>query len=126
LTPKKVGLKKGEFMKTQHRHSPTLHGFTDYGDRIKELKTKRPDIYKALKSPEPLACLAWNVIELRGEKGWSQQQLADKSGVAKRVIAYIESYSDGYNTSVNIVQKLARAMSVPFRRMFEEVDLTKV
>jgi DNA-binding XRE family transcriptional regulator len=112
-------------MKTQHRHSPTLHGFTDYGDRIKELKKKRPDVYKALKDPEPLACLAWNVIELRGEKGWSQQVLAGKSGVAKRVIAYIESYSDGYNTSVNIVQKIARAFGVPFRRMFQEVDLTK-
>jgi DNA-binding XRE family transcriptional regulator len=112
-------------MKTKHSQRPTLHGFTDYGDRIKELKKKRPDIYKALKNPEPLACLAWNVLELRGEKGWSQQELADKSGVAKRVIAYIESYSDSYNTSVNIIQKIAKAFAVPFRRMFQEVDLTK-
>jgi DNA-binding XRE family transcriptional regulator len=112
-------------MKTQHRHSPTLDGFTDHEDRIKEFKKKRPDIYKALKNPDPLACLAWNVIQLRGEKGWSQQELADKSGVAKRVIAYIESYSDGYNTSVNIAQKIAQALGVSFSRMFQEVDLTK-
>jgi len=51
--------------------------------------------------------------------------LADKSGVAKRVIAYIESYSNGYNTSVNIIQKIAKAFGVPFSRMFHEVDLTK-
>jgi DNA-binding XRE family transcriptional regulator len=116
-------------MKTQHRRTPSLEGFTDYEDRVKELKRKKPEVYAALKNPDPLACLAWNVIELRGEKGWSQQELSHKAGVAKRVIAYIESYQsfeESYNASVKLILKIAKALGVPFSRMFQEVDLTKV
>jgi putative transcriptional regulator len=112
-------------MKTQYRHGTETLG-TSHEDYLKELKKRKPEAYKALKEPEPLACLAYNIIELRGEKGWSQAELASRAGVAKRVITYIESFSDKYNTSVKIVQKLARALGVPFRRMFQEADLTKI
>ncbi len=116
-------------MKTQHRRAPSSEGFSDYEERIKELKRKKPEIYKALKSPDPLACLAWNVIELRGDKGWSQQELSHRAGVAKRVIAYIEAYesfTESYNASVKLLIKISRALGVSFSRLFQEVDLTKV
>ena len=115
-------------MKTQHRRKTALQGFSDYEDRIKELKRKKPEIYSALKNPDPLACLAWNVIELRGEKGWSQQELAHRAGVAKRVIAYIESYQtfeESYNASVKLILKIAKALGVPFSRLFQEADFTR-
>lgn len=115
-------------MKTQHRKRE-LTGFTDYEDRIKGFKKTKPEIYQALKNPDPLACLAFNVIELRGEKGWSQQELANQAGVAKRVIAYIESYQsfeESYNASVKLLVKLGKALGVPFSRLFQEADLTKV
>lgn len=116
-------------MKTQHRQTPSLQGFSDYEDRIRELKRKKPEIYAALKNPDPLACLAWNVIELRGEKGWSQQELSHRAGVAKRVIAYIESYESfekSYNATVKLILKISHALGVPFSRLFHEVDLTKI
>jgi DNA-binding XRE family transcriptional regulator len=116
-------------MKTQHRKVQSLQGFTNYEDRVKELKLKKPEVYAALKNPDPLACLAWNVIVLRGEKGWSQQDLSHKAGVAKRVIAYIESYQtveESYNASVKLILKIAKALNVSFSRMFQEVDFTKV
>lgn len=115
-------------MKTKQKSTGYLQGFTDYEDRIRELKTKKPEIYKALKNPDPLACLAWNIIELRTGKGWSQMELAQKAGVAKRVIAYIETYQsfeDSYNASVKLLIKIGRALGVPFSRLFQEVDLTK-
>lgn len=116
-------------MKTKHRKAPSLEGFTTYEERIVGLKRKKPEVYAALKNPDPLACLAWNVIELRGEKGWSQQELSHKAGVAKRVIAYIESYQtfeESYNASVKLILKIAKALGVSFSRMFQEVDLTKI
>jgi len=99
---------------------------TSHEDFMKELKKRKPEAYKALKDPEPLACLAWNMLELRGTKGWSQAELARRAGVAPRMITYIESFSDKANASVKIVQKIAMALEVPFRRMFQEVDMTKV
>jgi transcriptional regulator with XRE-family HTH domain len=90
------------------------------------MKRRRPDIYKALKDPEPLVCLAWNMMENRKLKGWTQQDLADKSGVSKRAIAYIESYSSRYNASVQIVQKLAAALGVQFVDLFRHVDMTRI
>ena len=114
-------------MKTQH-HRSSLKGFTDYEDRVKEMKKKKPGIYKALKNPDPLACLAWNIIELRSEKGWSQTELAHRAGVAKRVVAYIESYQTfeaSYNASVKLLIKIGQAFGVPFSRLFQEAYFTK-
>ena len=112
-------------MKTQHKHKTESSG-TSHEDYLKELKKRKPEAYKALKDPDPLACLAWNIIGLRGKKGWSQAELARRADVAPRMITYIESFSDKANASVKIVQKIAQALGVPFRRMFQEVDMTKI
>ena len=112
-------------MKTHQRHTSDTLG-TSHEDYLKELKRRKPEAYKALKDPEPLACLAFNVIELRCKKGWSQAELARRAEVAPRMITYIESFSDKANASVKIVQKIAQAFGVPFRRMFQEADLTKI
>lgn len=111
-------------MKT-HSHINASKNKTE-AEYLKELKRRKPEAYRALKSPDPLACLAWNVIELRAKKEWSQAELARRAGVAPRMITYIESFSDDANVSVKLIQKLAQALGVPFRRMFQEVDMTKV
>jgi len=41
------------------------------------------------------------------------------------MITYIESFSEDANVSVKLVQKIALALGVPFRRLFQEVDMTK-
>jgi DNA-binding XRE family transcriptional regulator len=111
-------------MKTEQQHKNK--GGRTYQEHLSELKKRKPEAYKALKDPEPLACLAFNIIDLRGQKGWSQGELARRADVAPRMITYIESFSDKANTSVKVVQRIAEALGVPFKRMFQEVDLTKV
>lgn len=112
-------------MKTERSRKVKIRGALSYQDHLSDLKKRKPDAYKALKDPEPLACLAFNIIDLRGKKGWSQGELASRADVAPRMITYIESFSDKANTSVKVVQKIAKALDVPFNRMFQEVDLTK-
>jgi DNA-binding XRE family transcriptional regulator len=112
-------------MKTEQQHKVKIHEGRSYQEHLSELKRRKPEAYKALKDPEPLACLAFNIIDLRGRKGWSQGELAERADVAPRMITYIESFSDKANTSVKVVQKIAKALGVPFKRMFQEVDLTK-
>lgn len=113
-------------MKTEQQAKTKIQGAISYKDHLLDLKKRKPEAYKALKDPEPLACLALNIIDLRGKKGWSQSELARRAEVAPRMITYIESFSDKANASVKVVQKIAVALGVPFNRMFQEVDLTRV
>src|SRR6185436_4400328 len=109
-------------MKTPQNPKPKIRGAITYQEHLLDLKRRKPEAYKALKDPEPLACLAFNILDLRGKKGWSQGELAHRADVAPRMITYIESFSDKANTSVKVVQKLAKALGVPFNRLFEIVD----
>lgn len=113
-------------MKTIEKTKKVYAGFTSHGKNLKALKRLKPEAYKSLKSPDPKACLAWNVVEWRCKKGMTQKALADKSGVSLRTIIYIEDLSHGYNASLDVVQKLAKALGVGFRDLLQEVDLTEL
>lgn len=110
-------------MKTIHR-THKVKGAVAWEDSLKELKQSRPEVYKALKDPEPLACLAWNLMEIRNRMGLTQKGLADRSGVSLRTVSYIEKYEAGYNPSVEVIQKIAKALGVSFVDMFQNVDMT--
>jgi len=84
-------------MKTQVRKVPHIKGMISHEESMRRLKHDRPEVYKALKDPEPRVCLAWNVLGYRGEKGYSQKQLAEKAGVSLRTIAYIEDYEEKFS-----------------------------
>jgi DNA-binding XRE family transcriptional regulator len=112
-------------MKTHTHHRLPLGGSKTQGQYFSDLRLRKPEAYEALKNPEPLACLAFNIIDLRCKKGWSQGQLAEKAGVAPRLIGYIESFSSKSSPSVKNVQSIAKALGVNFKRLFEDVDLTK-
>jgi DNA-binding XRE family transcriptional regulator len=112
-------------MKTQVRKIPHIKGMISHEESMRRLKHDRPEVYKALKDPEPRVCLAWNVLELRGEKGYSQKQLAEKAGVSLRTIAYIEDYEEKFSPNIKIVQMIAKALGVKFTDLFQEVDITK-
>jgi len=47
--------------------------------------------------------------ELRNEKGWTQEQLADASGVGRSYISEIESGI--YNPTADIICKLCKALN---------------
>jgi transcriptional regulator with XRE-family HTH domain len=71
---------------------------------------------------EPWPCLAFNVFELRREKGWSQEELTEKAGEPTEVIAHIESALDEVHTSAKAVKKIAQTLDVSFSRLFSRID----
>lgn len=112
-------------MKTQVRRIPHIKGMVSHDESMKQLKKAKPEAYKALKDPEPRACLAWNLLEYRHEKGLSQKALAEKAGVSLRTVAYIEDYEEKFSPNIKIVQAIAKALGVKFTDLFQAVDMTK-
>ena len=54
--------------------------------------------------------LARNLIRLRAEKGWSQEDLADESGLHRTYVSGIERCRR--NPTVLILERLAKALKV--------------
>jgi DNA-binding XRE family transcriptional regulator len=103
----------------------SIKGMISHEESMKQLKKTRPEVYKALKDPEPRACLAWNLMEYRHEKGLTQKALADKAGVSLRTVAYIEDYEEKFSPNIKIVQMIAKALGVKFTDLFQAVDMSK-
>ncbi len=102
-----------------------LKGFTSHEENVRKLRKIKPEAYKSLKNPDPKACLAWNVIEIRNKKHMTQKELSNKAGVSLRTINYIEDLDYGYNASLDVIQKMAKALGVGFRDLLRDVDLTE-
>lgn len=62
--------------------------------------------------------MKFNVRELREMRGFSYEQLAQKSGVAKSYIQRLESNGDDVNPSVRVLCKLAKALDVEIEKLF--------
>ncbi|MBF4582200.1 helix-turn-helix domain-containing protein [Curtobacterium sp. VKM Ac-2865] len=65
------------------------------------------------------------IAELRRHRGWTQERLAEESGVTARTVQRLESGADG---SLETVSQIARALGVPVRELFtadpaEQVDV---
>jgi putative transcriptional regulator len=61
--------------------------------------------------------------ELRSQKGWTQQELADRVEVSRQTIISLEK--GRYNPSILLAFKLARLFGVPVEELFldnEEAD----
>lgn len=54
----------------------------------------------------------------REKKGITQQELAFRSGVSMRTIAYLET--NGRDARVGTVTQIAKALGVPFSRLLEK------
>ncbi|WIB77381.1 helix-turn-helix transcriptional regulator [Curtobacterium sp. MCPF17_002] len=59
------------------------------------------------------------ITELRRLRGWTQERLAEESGVAARTVQRIEGGNDG---SLESLSAIARALGVPVRDLFAETD----
>jgi len=57
--------------------------------------------------------------ELRKERGWTQERLADESGRAVRTIQRLEAGSDA---NLDTVSMIAAALNVPVRELFTSVS----
>lgn len=61
--------------------------------------------------------LAWNVSELRVERGLSQEKLAVDAGIDRAYFGSIERNAE--NPTLEIVDRLAGALDVPVERLFK-------
>lgn len=58
---------------------------------------------------------------LRRERGWTQERLADSSGIAVRTVQRLER---GNDASLETLSAIARALEVPVRDLFAQEDPT--
>lgn len=59
------------------------------------------------------------IVQLRQERGWTQERLASESGVGVRTIQRLES---GTDTSLETLSLVADALNVPARELFVRID----
>jgi transcriptional regulator with XRE-family HTH domain len=64
--------------------------------------------------------VAKQIRSIRKKKGLSQYELAAKLGVTQRVVSYYERETT--NLSVDVVAKIAKALGVPQKKLFELED----
>ena len=60
---------------------------------------------------------ARNLRELRGEKGWSQEDYADRAGIHRTYVSDIER--GARNSTITIVEKLARPLGVTAGKLLD-------
>ena len=63
--------------------------------------------------------MKFNIRELRERRGFSYEQLAQKSGVARSYIQRLESNGDDVNPSVRVLCRLAKALDVEVEMLFK-------
>ena len=59
------------------------------------------------------------IIQLRQERGWTQEKLATESGVGLRTIQRLEA---GNDASLETLSLVAEALRVPVRELFANID----
>lgn len=69
----------------------------------------RPTISTDL--PRARAVLAANLVRLRREHGWSQEELAFESGLHRTFIGHVERQAR--NISLDNIERLAQTLGVP-------------
>lgn len=66
------------------------------------------------------ARLAFNLRTLRHAKGLSQEAFADEAGLHRTYISDLER--GARNPTITVVDKIAKALSVPLGRLLDEED----
>ncbi len=61
---------------------------------------------------------AQRVRELRAERGWSQDDLADAAGLHRTYIGTVERAEQ--SITLDSVEKIAKAFKVPVKELFED------
>lgn len=64
--------------------------------------------------------LGRNIRKLRKEFGWTQQILAEKSGISVPFMTQIELGRK--SASLEVIQKIASALDVPYKKLFDEEE----
>lgn len=65
--------------------------------------------------PKARELLAMNLVRLRREKGWSQEDLALEAGLHRTFVAHVERQVR--NISIDNIERLANALQVSIHRL---------
>jgi transcriptional regulator with XRE-family HTH domain len=82
------------------------------------------DIIKNMNKIKEKSIFAQNLIRFRKERGLSQQELAEKSGLSQRMIVYYES--EAGNPPINKIEAIAEALHVNVSDLLGEKKPTKI
>ena len=66
------------------------------------------------------ALVAWNLRRIRVRRGLSQERLAFDAGVDRAYVGGIERWTE--NPTVEILDRLAKTLSVPISELFKEPE----
>jgi transcriptional regulator with XRE-family HTH domain len=75
-----------------------------------------------LTSPTARELLAANIVKLRGERGYSQEELAHEAGLHRTFIAHVERRAR--NISLDNVERLAKALNVQVHELLMAVKIS--
>ena len=71
-----------------------------------------------------LLVLGGNIRKFRKEFGWTQQFLAEKAGISVPFMTQIELGRK--SASLEVIQSIAIALSVPYRQLFDETEFSTI
>ena len=81
----------------------------DHDKATEKLYEDRPEIKKKIEEDsDPLLELQSQILELRLEKGLSQEELAEKAGTKQTIISRVERGAN--QPSIDTIQKIAKAL----------------
>ena len=69
--------------------------------------------------------IRFNIKKYREKAGLTQQELADKSGFSMNYIAKIESRKMQKSFTIVVLGRIADALNIDIRQLFDEVDTTE-
>ena len=85
----------------------------DMSEAIDDLIEERPDLEEAIEGEDPVYQLRKRILELRLEKGYSQEELAKKAGTKQAVISRIENGES--EPRLETINKIAKALGKKMR-----------
>jgi len=81
----------------------------DHEKATEKLYEDRPEVKKKIEEdPDPMLELQSQILELRLEKGLSQEELAEKAGTKQTIISRVERGAN--QPSIDTIQKIAKAL----------------
>jgi DNA-binding XRE family transcriptional regulator len=115
---------RGEKMKTT-TGKRKLEGFITPQEHMRLLRKNRPEVYAILKYPNLRTCVSWNNLKRREKLNLSQGDLAKKSGVSNRAVRYLEDITVRFNPTLDLIDKVSKALEVEASDLLKRVDFTK-
>ena len=85
----------------------------DMSEAIDDLIEEKPDLEEAIEGEDPVYQLRKRILELRLEKGYSQEELAKKAGTKQAVISRIENGES--EPRLETINKIAKALGKKMR-----------